>query len=169
MPSAKKDRVTISLHLNNRIYILLKRCSEFEKEPMSRIVDKVLEPYVEKYESETLDGMEKLDSIMKQERAEIEEQDYFNNMDTINSEDTRLDHFARTLAEFEENQAKYNMPEELVEQYKEYVNSETTKVEQKKIQKLKELHQKESQRWLKIVNKHPLPEGSKRYTVKRIS
>lgn len=170
MPSAKKDRVTISLHLDKRIYALLKRCSEFEKEPMSRIVDRVLEPHVEKYESETLEGMEGLDSVMKQvrlEREEREEQEYYTRMESNNTSSDHLDGFARQLADFETNQKRYNMPEKLIRQFRDYVKSETTKAELEKVNDLKKTHKIESQRWFTITEKYPLPEGSETFTVKR--
>ncbi len=167
MPSANKDRVTISLHLDKRLYTLLKRCSAYEKEPMSRIVDKILEPYVEKYESETLEDMNDLDSIMKQERAQQEEKEYIDRLDDCQSGDNRLDAFARQLVGLEANRDRYNMPQKFIDQFEEYIKSETSKAEQKEIEKRKELHTKESKRWIEITKKYPLPEGTKTFTIKK--
>lgn len=167
MPSANKDRVTISLHLDKRLYVLLKRCSDFEKEPMSRIVDRVIEPYVEKYESDTLEDMAGLDSVMKEVRARKEEEEKYESMEVVNNTNNRLDGFARQLADFETNLEKYNMPKKLFLQFRDYVESETTKAEQEKVEKLKEIHKAESQRWLKITKKYPLPESCKLFTIKK--
>lgn len=165
MPSAKKDRVTISLHLNKRIYILLKRCGEFEKTPMSRIVDKVLESYVEKYESESLEDMEHLDSIMKEERAREEELEMYEAMD--NHSENRLDNFASQISFLEKNHRNHNMPKELLDQFLTYIESQTSEEEQVEIQKLKELHEIENERWRKITEKYPLPSENKVWKVRR--
>ena len=58
MPSAKKDRVTVSLHLDKRLYTLLKRCSAIEEMPMSRIVDDLLQSHLEKYQYHSIEEME---------------------------------------------------------------------------------------------------------------
>lgn len=157
MPSAKKDRVTISLHLDKRLYALLKRCSEFEKLPMSRIVDKVLEPYVEKYESATLEDMEAIDSYMKQERAEIEQQEMYDSMEE--QVEDRLESLARQIHQLEENHQRHGMPKKLLDQFLDYVDSETTKSDKAQIEQLKLKGKAQSQRWLDIVEKYPLPDG----------
>lgn len=49
MPSANKDRIRVTFHLDKKLYRLLKKCSQIEDMPMSRIIDEMLESRVGKY------------------------------------------------------------------------------------------------------------------------
>lgn len=151
MPSAKKDRVTISLHLDKRIYSLLKRCSEFEKQPMSRIVDQVLEPYVIKYKYDTLEEMKIGEDYRLMELAEKEE------IEEITYEapvDSHLYSIAEMLSSLE---GKKDAPLRAIEEMREYYTMKLSESEKERIHQIQEERLSESERWKKAVSKYPLP------------
>jgi hypothetical protein len=151
MPSANKDRVTISLHLDKRIYSLLKRCSEFEKQPMSRIVDQVLEPYVIKYQYDTLEEMEIGEDHRLRDLAEEEE---IERMTYEPPADSHLASIAEMLSSLE---GKQDAPIRAIEEMREYYTMKLSESEKERIQQIQEERLSESERWKKAVAKYPLP------------
>ena len=50
MPSANKDRIRVTLHVDRKIYALVKMWSEIDQKPISRLFDEVFKPHVERFE-----------------------------------------------------------------------------------------------------------------------
>jgi hypothetical protein len=50
MPSANKDRIRVTLHVDRKIYALVKMWSEVDQKPISRLFDDVFWPHVERFE-----------------------------------------------------------------------------------------------------------------------
>ncbi len=49
MPSANKDRIRVTLHVDRDLYSLAKTLSKIEGKPISRLFDEAIAPLVEKY------------------------------------------------------------------------------------------------------------------------
>lgn len=61
MPSANKDRIRVTLHVDRGIYSLLQKMSKVEQKPMSRIIDEAIKPLVERYQFPTPESWERFD------------------------------------------------------------------------------------------------------------
>lgn len=150
MPSANKDRFTISLHLDKRICALLKRCSAIEKIPMSRIVDQQLSPYLEKYSYDTKEESEIGESIRLMELARQKE---IERLTSEPSRDSELSVLANTLSSLA-NEA--DAPKKAIKEMREYLMSKLDSTEIEKIKLIQKEQKAENERWKEIVKKYPL-------------
>lgn len=151
MPSANKDRVTMSLHLDKRVYALLKRCSAFEKQPMSRIVDQQLSLYVEKYGYDTMEESELGERYRLEELARQEE---IQAMTYEPSREDELTIIANSLASLEKDK---KAPQDAIRQLREYYLENLSEAEKKRIEQIKTEQKAESDRWKEIAKQYPLP------------
>lgn len=150
MTSANKDRVTISLHLDKRTHALLKRCSAFEKLPMSRIVDKQLASYLEKYSYETIEQSEKEEQYRLEEEARREETEVMTYEPTREDELTGL---ANSLSLLDKQK---NAPQKAIQELRDYLLSNISETEKMRIEQIQKEQKAESDRWKEIAKQYPL-------------
>jgi len=70
MPSANKDRIRVTLHVDREIYGLLKKWSLIDEKPISRIFDDVFAPLVERFKYSSLEEWEVAEYVARQEEEE---------------------------------------------------------------------------------------------------
>lgn len=103
MPSASKDRIRVTLHVDREIYRLAKIWSRFSEKPLSRLFDEAFEPHVKCFKYPTPEDWE----LAKQE------QDLLHRVEDFEDAAAREE---KAIELFEEEQAreKYleNLPEE---------------------------------------------------------
>ena len=157
MPSAKKDRVTVSLHLDRRLYTLLKRCSLLEEMPMSRIVDDLLESQLAKYQYDSLERSEKEEEnkIMYEAILEHEQEQDFGPDDI--PVDEKVKELRRKIASLEEIEPSEKYPLEILEAWKAQLISKCTEAEKEALERLKAQRLEMMKRWKEACEKFPLP------------
>lgn len=74
MPSANKDRIRITLHVDRELYQLVKIWSKFDEIPISRLFDQVFEPHVERFKYPTPEDWEAVQHERAMEKDQLPEE-----------------------------------------------------------------------------------------------
>lgn len=151
MPSANKDRVTISLHLDKRTHALLKRGSAIEKQPMSRIVDKQLSKYLEQYAYDTLEQSYQCEPHRLEELAREEE------IEAMSYEPTQEDELAGLARQLSSLEEREGAPIDAIKQIRAYLLEGLDESELERVRQIQREQKAESERWKEIAKKFPLP------------
>jgi hypothetical protein len=116
MPSANKDRITVSLHVDKDIYKLAKRWSRIEGKPISRLFDEVFAPHVEAYKYPTPEDWYAAQAEMQLEKESFDSPEIDR---AIEQHETKQKYWA-SLSEAKKKEAIEEMLEKTFAQEKEY-------------------------------------------------
>jgi hypothetical protein len=153
MPSANKDRTTVSFHIDKKLYVLLKRCSAIENLPMSRIIDSVIRPYVEKYQFDTLEEWEKADELKRFLQSVEEEPEGPSEEEMIAAEAEAL---RTTLDKMEKARNEGKLTDEKYEYFKNHYIGELSKAEDEALENRRKKREEKIRKWQKVCKEFPI-------------
>jgi len=156
MSSANKDRTTVSFHIDKRLHGLLKRCSAIEDLPMSRIIDMVLRPYVEKYQYNTIDEWELAEEIQSLEAQDDHKETFYYEPTEEEKIKYAADQLRNSLEKLDKRKAEGKITEERYEQIKDFYLSEYDQASQGALEAAKREREAKRRKWESACKDFPL-------------
>lgn len=98
MPSANKDRIRVTLHVDKEIYALLKKWSFVDEKPISRIFDEVFAPLVERFKYPSPEDWDIAQQIAHKEEEEARNEALIEEMERMAELDAMPEGEQRKLA-----------------------------------------------------------------------